>query len=563
MPLTTVALRERHRRQDERAVLAPREPARACRVSGRTCRRAAASWSGRPRWCCTTCSGRSRSRSSPARPTRAARRASSRARLRPADSDPDVGGSRQVRHHVLGDRRGHDQPRLQPGREPTRSRSRSTSAFRSSSPRSARSSWRGWARSSWPASAATPSCGRPCTRGGSSIPFWGCKSTGTAGTRGLRAAGRGRRGARPRSSTTASTRSWATRKEFYIARGQYSLGPSIVRGRHRDRHRARARAQPRRGRRLQRQARGPPLRPAQRADARAPRRRPGRSRSRATARAGIYEYSHQARSRFSQQVEHYDTGFQMDTAFLNQVGITQGWTLRGYRLLPRREEDTPGSSASAPSSSAATGATASSRATPGSRCAACACNYAAAGLLPHRRCSGRGALGGADLPRPSQLRVIRPRRRSRAGCTSTPRGQCGRGDLLRPGRLPYSGDQRGYYARAHVPADAARSSQSVTYDRVEFDRHADGERVYTVERPQHAHARSRSTAGCRCARSCSTTARPARILTDLLGSWGAAAGHRVAYVGLWLAHRAPAAGTAHGCSARPALYADLPARGCS
>jgi hypothetical protein len=34
------------------------------------------------------------------------------------------------------------------------------------------------------------------------------------------------------------------------------------------------------------------------------------------------------------QLEHYDRGFQMDTAFLNQVGITQGWTYVAPSFYP-------------------------------------------------------------------------------------------------------------------------------------------------------------------------------------------------------------------------------------
>ena len=33
-------------------------------------------------------------------------------------------------------------------------------------------------------------------------------------------------------------------------------------------------------------------------------------------------------------MEHYDTGFQMDTAFLNQVGITQGWSFVAPSFYP-------------------------------------------------------------------------------------------------------------------------------------------------------------------------------------------------------------------------------------
>lgn len=38
------------------------------------------------------------------------------------------------------------------------------------------------------------------------------------------------------------------------------------------------------------------------------------------------------------QLEHYDSGFQMDTAFLNQVGITQGWTYVAPSFYPNPEK---------------------------------------------------------------------------------------------------------------------------------------------------------------------------------------------------------------------------------
>ena len=37
---------------------------------------------------------------------------------------------------------------------------------------------------------------------------------------------------------------------------------------------------------------------------------------------------------FATQAEHYDTDFQMDTAFVNQTGITQGWSFIAPSLYP-------------------------------------------------------------------------------------------------------------------------------------------------------------------------------------------------------------------------------------
>ena len=37
---------------------------------------------------------------------------------------------------------------------------------------------------------------------------------------------------------------------------------------------------------------------------------------------------------FATQVEHYDTDFRMDTAFLNQTGVTQGWSFLAPSFYP-------------------------------------------------------------------------------------------------------------------------------------------------------------------------------------------------------------------------------------
>ncbi|HET8646056.1 MAG TPA: DUF5916 domain-containing protein, partial [Vicinamibacteria bacterium] len=50
---------------------------------------------------------------------------------------------------------------------------------------------------------------------------------------------------------------------------------------------------------------------------------------------GGFIYSYESRGLVAiTQLEHYDRGFQMDTAFLNQVGITQGWTYVAPSFYP-------------------------------------------------------------------------------------------------------------------------------------------------------------------------------------------------------------------------------------
>jgi Domain of unknown function (DUF5916)/Carbohydrate family 9 binding domain-like len=48
---------------------------------------------------------------------------------------------------------------------------------------------------------------------------------------------------------------------------------------------------------------------------------------------GSYNYSTR-RVNISGQLEHYDRGFQMDTAFINRVGITRGWQYGEYQFYP-------------------------------------------------------------------------------------------------------------------------------------------------------------------------------------------------------------------------------------
>ena len=62
-------------------------------------------------------------------------------------------------------------------------------------------------------------------------------------------------------------------------------------------------------------------------------------------RAGHRTRTTRRRVNVSGQVEHYDRGFRMDTAFINRVGVTRGWQYQGTQLLSRREALSRGSSA--------------------------------------------------------------------------------------------------------------------------------------------------------------------------------------------------------------------------
>ena len=127
------------------------------------------------------------------------------------------------------------------------------------------------------------------------------------------------------------------RKGYFIGRGQYSLGAHELRGSAPHRHGVRRRPQPR-GRR--------PTCPSSSATTS----RAGRS-SRPRTRspdgletkdglAGQAFYAYETKPfLFATQAEHYDTDFQMDTAFVNQTGVTQGWSFIAPSFYPDAEED--------------------------------------------------------------------------------------------------------------------------------------------------------------------------------------------------------------------------------
>jgi hypothetical protein len=65
---------------------------------------------------------------------------------------------------------------------------------------------------------------------------------------------------------------------------------------------------------------------------------PGTPASR-TGFGGQARYTYSTRALVAQtHVEHYDRGFQMDTAFLNQVGITNGYQYLDYNVYPSKEK---------------------------------------------------------------------------------------------------------------------------------------------------------------------------------------------------------------------------------
>jgi hypothetical protein len=303
-------------------------------------------------------------------------------------------------------------------------------------------------------------------------PFWGFKSTGSQGRVGfaLLAAGDEAPG---RALDDGVNPFLGDRKEFYIARGQYSLGPvSYVGGiatdtelgaghnrvaggdfsiKHGDHHFA--------GNVLSTRTEAPT----------------GQESKQGYGASGIYEYSTKAFS-FSQQVEHYDTGFQMDTAFQNQVGITQGWSYAGYSFYPD-EKKTPWLKRISPFVFSRYGRDRIQQGDPWLALAGVRVNTLRQGFFRVDLMKGEEPWVGQTFPT-SQLRVFAEAQIARWLYFNT-RGQWGRGIFYDP-VSPYSGDQRDYYGELTFQP-TSRLAQSMTYERVEFDRHATGERVFTVD----------------------------------------------------------------------------------
>ena len=161
-------------------------------------------------------------------------------------------------------------------------------------------------------------------------PVWGLKTTGSTGrvTFGLLAAGDQAPG---RQLIGEPNPFLGDRKDFYIARGQYSLGRSSYLGailtdtEFASGHNRVAGADA--SRRWGRQSASATFLTTRSES-------PDGAEAR-SGRGGQATYSFESkRFGFAAQGEHYDRDFQMDTAFLNQVGITQGWTYVAPSFYP-------------------------------------------------------------------------------------------------------------------------------------------------------------------------------------------------------------------------------------
>ncbi len=351
-------------------------------------------------------------------------------------------------------------------------------------------------------------------------PFWGFKSSGNAGRVGFAVLAAGDE-APGRALDIGANPFLDERKEFYIARGQYALGPSSYVGTivtdtelgaghnrvvgadvslKREDHRVA-------GNFIATRTHSPD----------------GLESKDGLGANGFYEYATKPFV-FSQQIEHYDRGFQMDTAFQNQVGITQGWSYAGYSIYPDAKKHAWLKRIN-PFVFVRYGRDRIQQGSPWIVVSGVRFNTLRQGFFRVDYIHGQDAWVGQTLP-VSSLRIMAEAQMTRWLYFNTRLNQ-GRSIFYDPVD-PFSGSERAYYAELTFQP-TPRLSQSITYDRVEFDRRSDGTRVFTVDvvNTRTTFQIDRRLAVRALVQYDSSTSR---ILTDFLGSWELLPG-TVAYVG--------------------------------
>jgi hypothetical protein len=178
---------------------------------------------------------------------------------------------------------------------------------------------------------------------------------------------------------------------------------------------------------------------------------------------------------FITQMEHYDRGFQMDTAFLNQVGITQGWSFLAPSFYPDAKKH-PWFKRFVPFVFAQYGR---DEVQGGNKL------IFVPGLRMHFTRQGFFRIDGLFGQEPWAQRTFKPRNIRVFGQAQFTRwlniyAQLERGRSIYYDQVdPFLGRYRSYHTEVGLQP-SARFNQSVTYDRVEFDRLTDSSRVYTV-----------------------------------------------------------------------------------
>ena len=194
-------------------------------------------------------------------------------------------------------------------------------------------------------------------------PIFGAKLTGSVGRVSVRHADRARSGRRPQSAETAIRTTARIALVQHRARAVQPRAAATTSGALVARRRVRGRVQPRRSARdlswrvnSTQRVSGFVLASRHARSARGGvddrHRRAARATSISTRRLVLVGYG-----------EHYDRDFEMQTAFINRVGITSGWGFGGIQLLSRQEEVSVAAAASRRSRSRRAGAIATPAAT--------------------------------------------------------------------------------------------------------------------------------------------------------------------------------------------------------
>jgi hypothetical protein len=352
-------------------------------------------------------------------------------------------------------------------------------------------------------------------------PFWGVKTTGTAGRMGFGILAAGDQAPGRQVLGEAPNPFLDQRKDFYVARGQYSLGrSSYVGGILTDTEFATGHNRVAGADVSVRWGRQSASTTLLTTSTRTPDGREGKN-----GQGGQVFYSFETKPFvFLAQAEHYDRGFQMDTAFLNQVGITQGWAFVAPSFYPDAKKY-PWFKRFVPFAFARYGRDRVQDGTPWIVVPGFRMHFTRQGFLRIDTIFGEEPWVGRTF------RVSETRFMAEAQITGWlyffARTTFGRSIFYDP-TDPYLGRQRTHTADVTLQP-SARLSQKVSYNRVEFDRDSNGERVFTVDvintRTTFQIDRRFSVRGI-----VQYDSSRRRILTDLLGSWEPVPG-TVAYAG--------------------------------
>jgi uncharacterized protein DUF5916/cellulose/xylan binding protein with CBM9 domain len=351
-------------------------------------------------------------------------------------------------------------------------------------------------------------------------PFWGAKATGTAGKLGfaLLAAGDEAPG---RQSDGPPNPFLGDRKEFLIARGQYSLG--------RSRYVGAIVTDTQFGPGHNRVAGGDVSMKmgAHSASATflATTTKSAESRDTKDGLGGQVFYAFEKKSLvFITQLEHYDRGFQMDTAFVNQVGITQGWSYLAPSFYPNPKKY-PWFKRIVPFFFAQYGKDRIQNGVPWIVVPGVRMHFTRQGFFRVDTIQGHEPWVGRTF-RVNNTRIFGEAQFTRWLRLFT-LAQFGRSIFYDPVD-PYLGRRRSYTAELTLQP-TARLNEAVSYNRVEFDRLQGGGRVYTVDvlntKTTFQVDRRFSVRGI-----VQYDSSLHRILTDLLASWELRPG-TVAYAG--------------------------------